>query len=71
MKKLDKYYIIFNPDNQKYFSNRYWDNPYTKDIEDAYRFNTENEVLEFMLNDERTYNLFNDNQLFEIKTILY
>ena len=49
---MEKRFVLLNVDNNKYWTGRYWDVPYSTDIRDAKQFNTEEEIFEEPLNEE-------------------
>ncbi len=44
---MKKYFVLLNLSNNKYWTGRFWDIPYSSDINDANKFDSEDEVDKF------------------------
>lgn len=64
---MNKYLVLFNIENSKYWTGRFWDNPYSKDILDAKQMSEEEVVkeLDFIFNERDKEN----EAAFEERTI--
>lgn len=70
---MEKNFIILNVDNNKYWTGRYWDIPYSNSIKDAKRFFTEDELFkEITTTEEENDNIFfllNEVEIFDVRII--
>lgn len=70
---MEKNFVLLNVDNNKYWTGRYWDAPYSVDIREAKRFNTEDELIqEISTTEEENYSiraLLNEVRMFEVHVV--
>lgn len=70
---MEKNYILFNVDNNKYWTGRYWDNPYSIDIRDAKIFATEELLIEELSTTEEDNpplkKLLNTVNMFDVRIV--
>lgn len=67
---MEKVYVLFNVNNNQYWSGRFWSDPYTASIEFAERFSSL-EQIDKLLNSGETdvLELIEEAGFFEVKTI--
>jgi hypothetical protein len=70
---MEKNFVLLNVDNNKYWTGRYWETPYSVDIRDAKQFNTEDELInEISTTEEENYSvreLLNKVRMFEVRVV--
>jgi len=70
---MQRAYILFNVDKNKYWTGRFWDNPYDRDIDYAEKFSDLNDIDKLLNMDEEEneplYELIQEAKLLEVKVI--
>jgi hypothetical protein len=70
---MEKNFVLLNVDNNKYWTGRYWDRPYSVDIIDAMQFNSEDELIAEISTTEvensSIRELLNEVRMFEVRVV--
>ena len=71
---MEKNFVLLNVDNNKYWTGRYWETPYSVDIRDAKLFNTEDELINEISTTEEEENysvreLLDEVRMFEVHVV--
>ena len=70
---MEKRFVLFNVDNQKYWTGRIWDNPFTREIENAEQFVNEEDVEKLLTTTEDEnlwqHDIISKVEMFEMKTV--
>jgi hypothetical protein len=70
---MNKYFVLLNVDNNKYWTGRYWDRPYSTDIREAKQFiNEESLIEEISMTEEENHSikqLLSEVNMFKVEVI--
>lgn len=71
---MKKVYVLFNVDKNQYWTGRFWDNPYDRNIDYAEKFDDLHDIDKLLNMDEEEenlslYQLIQEAKLFEVKII--